>query len=216
MVITRLVDLLEADRIKAPTARATIYWLVGQFAPDGLLSTVAPDTIRLGAIGFATESILAKLQLLNASAKCLIAASVSKATTNYKKDFEMLFDYLTTLARYDLVYEVRDRARFLKGIVGAAGVGPGENGKSRIGLGEEDFKNGVLVDDIAGSNGADAMDAGEKSSLTIEQARVILFDGKAYDTSQGSSYLIIVRDIAHRAHNGLICIEQTPSPPTQS
>lgn len=36
-------------------ARSTVYWLVGQYADEGLLETVGPDTVRLGAKGFANE-----------------------------------------------------------------------------------------------------------------------------------------------------------------
>lgn len=55
IIITRLVVLLEAGKIKVPTARANIYWLIGQFAGDGLTETIAPDAVRLGAKGFSTE-----------------------------------------------------------------------------------------------------------------------------------------------------------------
>lgn len=61
-IITRLVELLQAGKITAPTARATVYWLVGQYAGEGLLDTVGPDTVRLGAKGFADE-VRAGIQL---------------------------------------------------------------------------------------------------------------------------------------------------------
>jgi AP-3 complex subunit beta len=54
-VIGRLVRLLETNKIKSPAARATVYWLVGEYAVEGLLETVAADVLRLGAKSFETE-----------------------------------------------------------------------------------------------------------------------------------------------------------------
>lgn len=55
-IITRLVLLLENGKIKAPTARADIFWLVGQFAEVGTVGeSVGPDLIRIGAKGFIEE-----------------------------------------------------------------------------------------------------------------------------------------------------------------
>lgn len=53
-LITRLVILLEAGKIKTAVARANVYWLVGQFGVN-LLETVGPDVIRVGAKGFENE-----------------------------------------------------------------------------------------------------------------------------------------------------------------
>ncbi|SCV73435.1 BQ2448_7361 [Microbotryum intermedium] len=179
-VITRLVDLLEADRIMAPTARATIYWLVGQFVSDGLVSTVAPDVVRLGAIGFAEESEVAKLQLLTLSAKCIVASTMTSSTP-YLREYSLLFEYLATLARYDLTYEVRDRARFLIGILCAAGLGRADVGKARVGLGGEDFNKGVMVEDFAGTSVDQNAEPDEARTMSHEQARKILFEGKTFD-----------------------------------
>lgn len=55
VIITKLVVLLEAGKINAPAARATVYWLVGQFASEGFVESVGPDLVRLGAKGFADE-----------------------------------------------------------------------------------------------------------------------------------------------------------------
>lgn len=60
--IQNLVHLLLDDQIKLSSAQANIYWLIGQYAsievPDELLSSAAslgPDSVRLGALHFATE-----------------------------------------------------------------------------------------------------------------------------------------------------------------
>jgi AP-3 complex subunit beta len=56
-IINRLIDLLEEGKIESPVARANVYYLVGQFANEGLLESGAPDVVRLGAKGFAQEVI---------------------------------------------------------------------------------------------------------------------------------------------------------------
>lgn len=115
----------------------------------------------------------------------------------------LLFDYLTLLARYDLAYEVRDRARFLAGLIQSGGIGKlkredggaaearGQDG-SRMMLEEENFRKGVMVEDLAGENGQqngnegdEGDDASEKQSLTSEQVRAVLFEGKAFDATTG-------------------------------
>ncbi|ORY50688.1 Clathrin/coatomer adaptor, adaptin-like protein [Leucosporidium creatinivorum] len=140
-IISKLVGLMDAGKIKAPTARATVYWLVGQFANEGLVESVGPDLVRTSAKGFAEESDASKLQLLTLSAKLLVLSHLSPLTPHLRT-LSLLFTYLTTLARYDLIYEVRDRARFLKGLVAAAGIGQGQ-ATAKMGLGEEEFRRGL-------------------------------------------------------------------------
>ncbi|CAL8578341.1 AP-3 complex subunit beta, variant 2 [Xanthoria parietina] len=52
-----------------PEARATIIWLVGEFAGVDNESNIAPDVLRILAKGFATESEPAKLQIVLLAAK---------------------------------------------------------------------------------------------------------------------------------------------------
>lgn len=54
-IISQLIDLMEDARIVTPSARDDVYWLVGQYAGEGLLEDGAPDLLRLGAKGFAEE-----------------------------------------------------------------------------------------------------------------------------------------------------------------
>lgn len=54
-VIARLASYLYTSKVTDPIARSTIYWLVGQFAQDGLLEGCGPDVVRLGAKQFAEE-----------------------------------------------------------------------------------------------------------------------------------------------------------------
>lgn len=54
-IIQKLVLLMHTGRIQSPVARASVYWLVGQYAEEGLMESVGPDTVRLGAKGFVEE-----------------------------------------------------------------------------------------------------------------------------------------------------------------
>lgn len=84
-----------------------------------------------------------------------------------------------TLARYDLVYQVRDRARFLKGLLSSGGVGLLREGQqAKLGLSEEDFRKGVMVEDLAGDIGGIDLIDGSERTMTSEQVRKVLFEGK--------------------------------------
>ncbi|KAK4046763.1 AP-3 complex subunit beta [Microbotryomycetes sp. JL201] len=175
-IIEKLVALLHENKIGQPAARASIYWLVGQFAEDGLLDTIAPDTVRVGAKNFAQESDAAKLQLLTLSAKLVVLSASSPLQPNLTT-LSMLFTYLVTLGRYDLVYEVRDRARFLKGLVEQAQTGQA-HGEANMTLNEEDFKRGVSIEDLTGSSALAAQHGANHIGLSGRDLRRILFEGK--------------------------------------
>ncbi|GAA5985274.1 hypothetical protein JCM10908_002598 [Rhodotorula pacifica] len=187
-VITRLASYLYTGKVTDPIARSTIYWLVGQFAPEGLLEGCGPDVVRLGAKQFAEEAVPAKLQLLTLSAKLLVLAHRS-STSPHLRPLALIFDYLTLLARYDLAYEVRDRARFLAGLIESGGIGKskrasgdanGDEG-ARMMLEEDDFRKGVMVEDLAGENRQQPGAGNEEQTLTIEQVRAVLFEGKHFE-----------------------------------
>lgn len=110
---------------------------------------------------------------------------------NDLRTLPLLFTYLTTLARYDLTYEVRDRARFLKGLLSSAGVGMMKEGTdARLRLSQEDFANGVQVDDLAEEKEEGNQE--EERTMTAEQVRVVLFeekDGLSFNSSGKILYL---------------------------
>lgn len=60
------------DTMTNPEARATIIWLVGEFAGIGGEDNIAPDVLRILAQGFADESEPAKLQIVLLAAKVYI------------------------------------------------------------------------------------------------------------------------------------------------
>ncbi|ORX88456.1 hypothetical protein K493DRAFT_268293 [Basidiobolus meristosporus CBS 931.73] len=105
-MITRLVKSL--DNIKVPEARASIFWLVGQYCHN--LEKIAPDTLRKGAKTFVEENEFVKLQIVTLAAKLMCSLPTTPK-------MNLLYKYVFTLARYDLNYDVRDRARFLKALM---------------------------------------------------------------------------------------------------
>ena len=53
-ILQRLVKLNLVHRLKTPTARADVYWLVGQYCTHIL--PIAPDLLRLGVKDFISEA----------------------------------------------------------------------------------------------------------------------------------------------------------------
>ncbi|KAI9280476.1 adaptin N terminal region-domain-containing protein [Sporodiniella umbellata] len=101
--VISLVKLLE--NIHVPKARANVFWLVGQYAE--ILPKVGPDVLRQAVKGFTKEENVTKLQIITLSAKLICLDPEHPALI-------LLNQYLFGLARYDVDYDVRDRARFLR------------------------------------------------------------------------------------------------------
>ncbi|KAF9433376.1 AP-3 complex subunit beta-2 [Entomortierella beljakovae] len=97
------------DEITEPLARANIFWLTGQYSSQ--LTTVAPDVLRKAAKSFSSENETSKLQILTLGGKLVAQEGTSSKVVG------LLFQYILNMARYDLDYNVRDRARFLKALV---------------------------------------------------------------------------------------------------
>ncbi|KAJ1979249.1 AP-3 complex subunit beta [Dimargaris xerosporica] len=87
-------------------ARANVYWLVGQYASR--VALLVPDVLRLAAKAYREEPATVRLQMITLAAKVLL-------TTECAQDQALvsLCHYLFALARYDLDYDLRDRARML-------------------------------------------------------------------------------------------------------
>ncbi|KAK3745780.1 hypothetical protein QZH41_015967 [Actinostola sp. cb2023] len=103
-IIEHMAKLL--DSITVPMARASILWLLGEYAEK--VPKIAPDILRKAAKSFHTEEDIVKLQILSLGTKLSI--------TNPKQT-KALCQYVLNLAKYDQNYDVRDRARFLKQLV---------------------------------------------------------------------------------------------------
>ncbi|GIX84543.1 AP-3 complex subunit beta-1 [Caerostris extrusa] len=94
------------DRIAVPMARASILWLIGEYADK--VSKIAPDVLRKVAKTFSNEKDIVKLQTINLAAKLYLINS---------KQTNLLVQYVFNLAKYDTNYDIRDRARFLKQLI---------------------------------------------------------------------------------------------------
>lgn len=113
-------------------ARATVLWILSEFCVKNLKAyQLSPDVLRKFAKSFVRESNLVKLQVLNLAAKMSIASlpnftlpflpdSNEKAAVFDRTRFSLLVNYLFNLAKYDLNYDIRDRARFLRALITAS------------------------------------------------------------------------------------------------
>lgn len=167
------------DEVRHPNARACILWLVGQYAgrpdaspnpPVGAIEGVAdwaPDTLRKAAKNFAHEacalaqkvstlqltraqSSVAKLQIVTLAAKLLVLSPAHRT-------LGLVSRYVFSLARYDMDYDVRDRARTLGSLLaGVASV-------LRAGMDKEE----------------DATEEQGGVILRRQQVKVVFFEGKA-------------------------------------
>ncbi|KAK3005128.1 hypothetical protein RJ639_017852 [Escallonia herrerae] len=108
-VIIHLVRSLES--IKVPAARSLVIWMVGEYNSIGhIIPKMLPTTLKYLAWCFSSEALETKLQILNATVKVLLCAKGEDLST-----FKSILSYVLELARSDLNYDIRDRARvFMK------------------------------------------------------------------------------------------------------
>lgn len=126
--VVRLAKAL--DTATNPTARASIIWLVGEFSGIDNGNNIAADTLRILAKNFPSESDLAKQQTVLLAAKVYAhhlnrtrPSPVPPSSPGDSDDEEekhpiaLLFSYILLLARYDMSYDLRDRARLYKSLL---------------------------------------------------------------------------------------------------
>lgn len=113
-------------------ARATVLWILSEFCVKNLKAyQLSPDVLRKFAQSFIRESNLVKLQVLYLATKMSIASLAQftlpflpgadeKASVFDRNRLVLLINHLFNLAYYDLNYDIRDRARFLKALIGAS------------------------------------------------------------------------------------------------
>ena len=94
------------DSIQASAARASVIWMIGAY--HNLLPKIAPDALRELAKSFKTEESQVKLQVLTLACKLYLAEPAT---------CEKLFRYVMEMARYDMDFDIRDRARMMRGIL---------------------------------------------------------------------------------------------------
>jgi len=100
-VISHLAKLLET--ITVPSARASIIWVIGEYSHR--VPLLGPDILRKLAKNFTNEDPNVKLQVLNLGSKLVL---------NNPEQTLKFFEYVLNLSKYDLNYDVRDRARVMK------------------------------------------------------------------------------------------------------
>ena len=128
------------DKTTSPQARATIIWLVGEFANIDPENNIAPDVLRILAKGFAEESEPAKQQIVLLAAKVYLLFLQKELADTGNPDSQAdegaddtrahsppsitldhpitkLWNYILLLARYDTSYDLRDRARLCKALL---------------------------------------------------------------------------------------------------
>ncbi len=119
-MIRKLARLL--SQMTLPSARASVIWLIGEFQEH--VPSYAPDVLRLLAKGFKDEDVEVKLQIVNMAAKLNLA---------YPSDgkIEQLLKYILDMAKYDVNYDLRDRARLMVAASTKSSVLRGAVGTSR-------------------------------------------------------------------------------------
>jgi vesicle coat complex subunit len=104
--------LLTSEKLKdIPVARASIVWLISEF--HDILRKLAPDVLRLLAIGFPEEDTVTKLQIANYALKLSLRLPDDE-------NVQTMMTYVLEMARYDSDFDFRDRARFMTAIMGLA------------------------------------------------------------------------------------------------
>ncbi|KAK1378025.1 AP-3 complex subunit beta [Heracleum sosnowskyi] len=107
-VIVHLVRAL--DSIKVPTARAMIICMMGEYNSSGhILPKMLTTVLKYLAHCFPKEAHETKLQILYAAVKVVLCARGDDLCTLRK-----LLSYVLELAKCDINYDVRDRARVIE------------------------------------------------------------------------------------------------------
>lgn len=123
------------DSATDPQARATIIWLVGEFSALNGEDNIAADVLRILLKEFASESEVAKRQIVLLGAKVYLhylnrqveasqgepdgePGPVPRLLENDDHPIAKLWSYVLLLARYDTSYDLRDRTRLYKALLG--------------------------------------------------------------------------------------------------
>lgn len=120
------------------------------------------------------QSRQAKLEIVNLAAKLLVLASQSSDASHLLRPLTLLFEYSITLARYDLDYPIRDRARFLRGLITGAGL----------------MSDSSSMDMISFTRGEAVEKPEEAQFFNVPQVKVLLFEASDNQTQslQSSAY----------------------------
>ncbi|KAL3523830.1 hypothetical protein ACH5RR_016664 [Cinchona calisaya] len=98
------------DSIRVPAARGMIIWMVGEYHDIGhVIPKILPIVLKYLARCFTMEEVETKLQILSACTKVLFRSKEEDLWA-----FRKILSYMLDLARCDLNYDIRDRARLIK------------------------------------------------------------------------------------------------------
>ncbi|ETP07104.1 hypothetical protein F441_16558 [Phytophthora nicotianae CJ01A1] len=107
LVVRSLAAMMVTGRVTSPSARASIVWMLGEFNDDGNGTTCAAESLRLLVKDFSDESTEVRLQLLNLAVKLGLREP-------QKRTIQLLLQYVIELCKFDIDYDVRDRARLVR------------------------------------------------------------------------------------------------------
>ncbi|KAJ2871880.1 AP-3 complex subunit beta [Coemansia aciculifera] len=121
-IICYLVRKMDSDKFKDDGARACVVGLVCAFMQSKFGCLHALEVLRRGTRSFKEEGAQTKMQLLELGA-CLMLVHrtqedgpLAKMMEEYSEKLGDIHTYLFTLARYDVDFDVRDRARMLRAL----------------------------------------------------------------------------------------------------
>ncbi|EGZ18906.1 hypothetical protein PHYSODRAFT_332637 [Phytophthora sojae] len=107
VVVRSLAAMMVTGRVTSPSARASIVWMLGEFNDDGNGTTCAAESLRLLVKDFSDESTEVRLQILNLAVKLGLREP-------QKRTIQLLLQYVIELCKFDIDYDVRDRARLVR------------------------------------------------------------------------------------------------------
>lgn len=107
LIVRSLAAMMVSGRISSPSARASILWMLGEFNDNGNGTTCAAESLRMLVKDFSNEATQVRLQLLNLSVK--LGLREPQART-----IQLLLQYVIELCKFDIDYDVRDRARLIR------------------------------------------------------------------------------------------------------
>ncbi|KAJ2758694.1 AP-3 complex subunit beta [Coemansia sp. BCRC 34490] len=131
-ILCHLARRLDGAGCTGDMARAHIFSLVSEFATSKFGCLHALEMLRRGVRAFRDESEQTKMQVLELSARLVVLAKreggggghgagsrgddISARLQQHKETLADLHAHVFTLARYDVSFEIRDRARLLRAL----------------------------------------------------------------------------------------------------
>lgn len=117
------------DTLTSPAARASIIWLVGEYAHSDSTNSIAADVLRILVKNFADESDPVRAQIVLLAAKVHLHELNANAHPTNPPDpssppttssIRGLYEHTMLLARYTPSYSLRDRARVFRALLDGA------------------------------------------------------------------------------------------------